>query len=178
MRPHFLAPRAIGRLVAAILVGTAASASAQGVDIKGYGMFGGMNFTASESFEAVLGDSSGPIFGGGAEVGLPWGGLYVGVGAWRFSQDGERVFVSGSEVFPLGIPLTVEITPVEVTGGWRFKNLWSRVVPYAGGGWSSYAYQETSEFADTGENVDERFTGWHVLGGVEFRATRWLGVGG
>lgn len=165
-------------LVVVILLGTSAAASAQGVDVKGYGMFGSMSFTASESFEAVLGDSRGPIFGGGAEVGLPWGGLYVGVGAWRFSQEGERVFISGSEVFPLGIPLTVEITPLELTGGWRFRNISSRVVPYVGGGWSSYAYKETSEFADAGEDVDERFSGWHLLGGVEFKATRWLGVGG
>jgi opacity protein-like surface antigen len=163
----------------ALLVFTsAAGAAAQEVDIKGYGMIGAMNFSASESFDAVFGSSSGTIFGGGAEVGLPWGGLYVGFGASRFSKDGERVFVSGSEVFPLGIPLTVKITPIEITGGWRFKNLGPRFVPYAGGGWSSFAYEETSEFANADENVDERFNGWHVLGGAEFKVTPWLGVGG
>jgi hypothetical protein len=157
---------------------TAGPVAAQGVDIKGYGMVGAMNFSASESFDAVFGSSSGTIFGGGAEVGLPWGGLYFGVGAWRYSNDGERVFVSGSDVFPLGIPLTVEITPVELTAGWRFKQVSSRFVPYAGGGWSSYAYKETSEFANAGEDVDDRFNGFHILGGVEFRATPWLGIGG
>lgn len=173
-----MAPRAIRLLATVLLLCTATAASAQGLDIKGYGMVGGMSFTAAESFEAVLGSSTGTIAGGGAEVGLPWGGLYFGVGAWRYRQDGERVFISGAEVFPLGIPLTVEITPVEITGGWRFKQLSSRFVPYVGGGWSSYAYKETSDFADAGENVDERFNGWHLLGGVEFKATRWLGVGG
>ena len=167
-----------GLLACGLIAVAPAVARAQDVDIKGYGMFGSVNFSASESFDAVLGSSSGFILGGGGEVGLPWGGLYVGVGAWRFSEEGERVFVSGSEVFPLGIPLTVEVTPVEITGGWRFKNLWSRVVPYAGGGWSSYSYKETSEFADSAENVEERFNGWHILGGAEFRVTRWLGVGG
>jgi hypothetical protein len=167
------------RLLACGLLALApAAARAQSVDVKGYGMFGGISFSASESFEAVLGGSSGFIIGGGGEVGLPWGGLYVGVGAWRFSEDGERVFVSGSEVFPLGIPLTVEVTPIEVTGGWRFKNLWSRVVPFVGGGWSSYAYKETSQFAAFTEDVEERFNGWHILGGAEFRVARWLGVGG
>jgi hypothetical protein len=156
----------------------AGQAAAQGVDVKGYGMFGGMSFSASESFDAIFGSSTGTIFGGGAEVGLPFGGLYFGVGAWRYSADGERAFVSGSEVFPLGIPLSVEITPVEITGGWRFKQISSRLVPYVGGGWSSYAYKETSEFAEAGEDVDERFNGFHILGGVEFRATRWLGIGG
>jgi hypothetical protein len=51
-------------------------------------------------------------------------------------------------------------------------------VPYAGGGWSSYSYKETSQFADSAENVEERFNGWHILGGAEFRVARWLGVGG
>lgn len=164
-------------LLAGVLAGTTLGGSAAAQDIKGYGMFGGMSFSASQSFDAVFGSSTGTIYGGGAEVGLPWGGLYVGVGAWRFSKDGERVFVSGAEVFPLGIPLSVEITPIEVTAGWRFAKS-SRLVPYVGGGWSSFAYKETSEFADATENVDERFNGFHVLGGVEFRAARWLGIGG
>jgi hypothetical protein len=167
------------RLVAATVpwLAMAGPAAAQGVDIKGYGMVGGMSFSASESFDAVFGSSTGTIFGGGAEVGLP-GGLYFGVGAWRYSKDGERVFVSGSDVFPLGIPLSVEITPIELTAGWRFKQISSKFVPYVGGGWSSYAYKETSDFAEAGEDVDDRFNGFHILGGVEFRATRWLGIGG
>jgi hypothetical protein len=165
-------------LLGALLLTLVSDASAQGVDIKGYGLIGGMSFAASESFDAVLDTSSGVIFGGGAEVGLPWGGLYFGVGAWRFSEEGERVFVAGDEVFRLGIPLTIEVTPIEVTGGWRFKNLSPRFVPYVGAGWSSYAYQETSEFAEAGDDVDERFSGFHILGGAEFKLTQWLGVGG
>ena len=121
-------------LTVVFLLTLVSAAGAQGIDIKGYGLVGGMSFAASESFDAVLDTSSGVIFGGGAEVGLPWGGLYFGVGAWRFSEEGERVFVSGSEVFPLGIPLTIEVTPIEVTGGWRFKNVSPRFVPYVGGG--------------------------------------------
>lgn len=170
---------AILRAAVALAVLSVPSAlSAQPIEVRGYGMFGAMSFTASESFEAVLGSSTGPIFGGGAEVGLPFGGLYVGIGASRFKQDGERVFVSGSDVFPLGIPLTVQITPLEITGGWRFRNISPRVVPYAGGGWSSYAYKETSDFADESENVSDRFSGFHILAGAEYRATRWLGIGG
>jgi hypothetical protein len=124
--------------VALLTIPAAGSASAQSIDIKGYGMVGSVNFAAADSFEAVLGSSSGTLFGGGAEVGLPFGGLYVGVGGWRYEQDGERVFVSGGQVFPLGIPVTVQVTPIEITGGWRFRNLSRRFVPYAGAGWSSY----------------------------------------
>ena len=165
-------------LTGIFLMTLVSAAGAQGIDIKGYGLVGGMSFAASESFDAVLDTSSGVIFGGGAEVGLPWGGLYFGVGAWRFSEEGERVFVSGSEVFRLGIPLTIEVTPIEVTGGWRFKNVSPRFVPYVGAGWSSYAYKETSDFAEAGDDVDDRFSGFHILGGAEFKLTRWLGVGG
>jgi hypothetical protein len=165
-------------LTGVFLLNLVSAAGAQGIDIKGYGLVGGMSFAASESFDAVLDTSSGVIFGGGAEVGLPWGGLYFGVGAWRFSEEGERVFVSGSEVFRLGIPVTIEVTPIEVTGGWRFKNVSPRFVPYVGGGWSSYAYKETSDFAEAGDDVDDRFSGFHILGGAEFKLTRWLGVGG
>lgn len=161
-----------------LMAGAAVPSAAQSIDIKGYGMVGTMRFAASESFEAVLGSSSGVVFGGGAEVGLPIGGLYVGIGAWRFEDDGERVFISGSEVFPLGIPLKVTITPVEITGGWRFKNLSPRVVPYVGAGWSSFAYEETSEFAAAGEDASERFNGFHLLGGAEVRVLKWMGVAG
>jgi hypothetical protein len=34
-------------------------------------------------------------------------------------KDGERVFVNDGQVFPLGIPLTVGMTPIELGGGWR-----------------------------------------------------------
>jgi len=165
-------------LAGALSVGLCSPAAAQGIDIKGYGLFGSMSFAAKDSFEAVLGEPSGRILGGGAEVGLPWGGLYLGVGGWRFKEDGERVFVSGGNVFPLGIRTTIEVTPVEVTAGWRFKNLSRRIIPYAGLGWSSYRYKETSDFADADENVDERFNGYHLLAGAEVRVTRWLGLGG
>jgi hypothetical protein len=154
------------------------TAPAQGLSIKGYAMVGGLNFAAAESFDAVLGSSSGTIYGGGGEVGLPLGGLFVGVGGWRFEGTGERVFVSGDVVYPLGIPVTIEMTPLEITGGWRFRGLWSRLVPYAGAGWSSYSYKETSSFAEAAENVDERFSGFHLAGGAEVRITRWLGAAG
>jgi hypothetical protein len=165
-------------LTLASLVGAWSPAAAQGIDIRGYGLVGGTTFAASESFEAVLGSAGGFVFGGGAEVGLPAGGLYVGVGAWRFSADGERVFISDRDVFPLGIPVTVEITPIEITGGWRFRGISPRFVPYAGGGWSSVAYKESSSFAAAGEDVDDRFTGYHLLGGVDVRLTPLIGVAG
>ncbi len=54
-------------------------------------------------------------------MGLPLGGLFVDVGAWRFRGDGERVFVFEGEEFPLGIPVEITVTPLEVSAGWQFR---------------------------------------------------------
>lgn len=156
---------------------TVRPAASRSIQIGGYGMVGRLNLVARETFEAVIGKRSGPVFGGGITMGLPLGGLYLDVGAWRFKQEGERVFVTGSEVFKLGVPLTVTLIPIEVTAGWRFRLRDSRLVPYVGGGFTSYGYQETSTFAGVGEDVDDRFTGYHLLGGAEFKLRRWLGLG-
>jgi hypothetical protein len=155
----------------------ASARPSRGIDIGGYGMFGNISFTAAESFDAILGEPSGPIFGGGARVGLPWGGLFVDVGAWRFHGEGERVFVFEDEVIPLGIPVDVKITPIEISAGWRFRfQRMPKLIPYAAGGLTSLRYEETSDFSTPAEDADDTFTGYHVLGGVEYKITRWLGV--
>ena len=158
---------------------SAAPPPSRSVEIGGYGMFGNISFTAADSFDAILGEPSGPIYGGGARVGLPWGGLFVDVGAWRFQAEGERAFVFGDEVIPLGIPVEVKVTPIEISAGWRFRiRRMPKLIPYAAGGFTSMNYQETSDFSTPDEDVDETFTGYHVLGGAEYKITRWLGVAG
>ena len=157
----------------------AAAKPSRGIDINGYAMFGNITFAATESFDAVLGKSSGPIFGGGARIGLPWGGLFVDVGAWRFRGEGERVFVYNDEVFRLGIPVEVTVTPLEISGGWRFRlRRVPKLTPYVAGGFTSFRYEETSEFSTPLEDVDENFGGYHVLGGAEYQVSRWVGVAG
>jgi hypothetical protein len=159
----------------------ASSAGAQGLDdvaVRGFVNIGNLRVTATDSFEAVLDRSSGLIFGGGGQVLLPWN-VYLEVGVWRFKQTGERVFIGpDDEVFRLGIPLDVSITPIEITGGYRFTMLSARFTPYAGAGYSSYRYRETSEFAEPDENVDERLSGVHVQAGAEYRIAQWLAIGG
>lgn len=165
-------------MFALVAVADPAAAQSRSVSIGGYGMFGLINLTAVETFDAVLRKTSGNIYGGGATVGLPLGGLFVDVGAWRFKEVGERVFIHDGEVFRLGIPVTITITPVDLTAGWRFRRRNSRLVPYGGGGVTMYGYKETSSFSTPAEDVDERFNGYHVMGGVEYKVRRWLGVGG
>ena len=95
-----------------------------------------------------------------------------------FQKDGTRVFAFEGDVFDLGIPTTVTVTPIEVSGGYRFSSPRSGVIPYIGGGVGWHRYEETSSFAEDNENVDERHTGYHLLGGAELRIGRWLGVAG
>lgn len=149
------------------------------LEIGGYGMIGLMNFTAADSFDVILGSPSGMIFGGGARVNLPYGGLFVDVGAWRFSAEGERAIVFQGEEFDLGIPVEVTVIPVEFSAGWQFRlRRAPQFRPYVAGGFSSYGYKESSEFATDDENVDERFNGFHLLGGAEYRVSRIVALAG
>ena len=152
-------------------------ADAQDIGFRGFGEFGGTRMAASESFKAVTGSPSGVMFGGGVEVVFAEG-LFVNVRASRFQKDGSRVFVLGDQVFNLGIATTVRVTPVEVSAGYRFKVGRRQVVPYLGGGVGWYRYSETADFAGAGDDVNETHTGYHVLGGAEYRLSRLFGVAG
>jgi opacity protein-like surface antigen len=131
-------------------------------------------FAAAESFEAVFGRRAYPFWGGGADVAFR--SLFVEVSASRFTQTGERVFRHDDEIFRLGIPLTVRLTPVEVLGGYRYRR-WRRIIPYVGAGFGTYRYEEESDFSEPGDNVDARENGFVVVGGAEIRAHRWVGIG-
>jgi hypothetical protein len=153
--------------------------TSKGIEIGGYAMVGQFRFTASESFDAILGTTSGVIFGGGATVGLPFGGLFVDVGAWQYSGSGERAIVVDDEVFPVGIPVDIELVPIEISAGWKFRiRSMPKLIPYVAGGYTSFGYKESSSFAGAGEDLDERFGGYHLRGGAEFKLTSWLGVAG
>jgi hypothetical protein len=149
------------------------------------GLAGFQSFTATDSFKAVLDTSSGPVFGGGA--GLLFGrNVFVDVMVTRFSADGTRVLVTdGGEIFDLGIDTGVTVTPIDVSVGWRFAGTPRlgptgrprfRAVPFAGGGFGVQQYEETSEFAESGDDVSDTHGSYHVLGGVELPFTRHLGV--
>jgi opacity protein-like surface antigen len=142
---------------------------------RGFGDVGGINFTASNSFKAVLGTSSGFVFGGGVEGVLPQR-VFFGIRASRFSKSGSRTFTANGQTFDLGIPTEVTITPLELYGGYRFAPSRAQVIPYAGGGVGWHKYSETSSFADASENVKQTFQGYQILGGVEFRISRLFGA--
>ncbi|HWI16309.1 MAG TPA: hypothetical protein VNT81_01090 [Vicinamibacterales bacterium] len=157
----------------------AAAQRSRSVQINGYAMIGRINLTAIDSFEAITGRTGGPIFGGGARVGLPVGGLFVDVGAWRYQADGERVLVSNGVVYPLNVPVEISMTPIELSAGWQFRfRRVPKFTPYVAAGLTSMRYRETSSFADASEDVEESFSGYHVIGGAQYRITRWMGLAG
>ena len=161
-------------LIAILLI--AVPAGAQDVGIRGFADLGSRSFTATESFTAILGKDRGVVFGGGVEALLPWQ-IFVNLRASRFRGTGERVFIFNGEQFDLGIPTTITVTPIELTGGYRLDRGW-RVVPYAGLGVGWHKYSETSEFATDTENVEMQHTGFQLLGGAEFGFARWIAAAG
>lgn len=151
------------------------STDAPSISLRPFVMGSVESFSATDTFSAVFGQSRQPFFGGGLDV-VFGGRVFVDVTASRFRKTGERAFLYKGEAFRLGLPLTAELTPFEITGGYRFRQS-GLIIPYAGAGFGTYRYKETAPSSDPGENVDVRHTGTMLLGGVEFRLHRWIGVG-
>jgi hypothetical protein len=156
---------------------TSRSASEPNISVRAVVEAGARTFVASQSFDAVLGTHSGPIFGAGAEV-LIGRKLFASFAVTRFQKDGERVVVANGQAFPNGIATTIKIVPIEISGGWRFTAPRRTVIPYLGGGLGWHKYKETSEFAVSGDDVEFTKMGYQLLGGAEWRASRWFGVAG
>lgn len=147
--------------------------------IRAFVLVSGEQFTAKKSFEAVFGQSVELFWGGGVQI-ASRGGSYIDITASRFNKTGQRAFSLDGKTFPLGIPLTMRVTPIELTGGYRF-HLTSRgrpqaLTPYVGVGVGSYEYSEESEFSEPSENLKTRHTGYLLVGGVEYRAHPWVRV--
>ena len=135
-------------------------------------------FAAVQTFKAIFGQNYEPFFGGGVQV-VFHGTYFVEIDASRFQKTGQRAFRNNGQNFSLGIPLTATITPLEITGGYRFRlRYMPKVRPFVAAGIGSYMYKETSTFSDAGENVDTRHQGVLATGGVEFRLHKWVGLSG
>ena len=137
-----------------------ATATAQ-IQARGVVTVGSTTFAADQSFDAVLDTHRQTVWSVGGEVTL-WKGVFAGV---QFSLnpelEGERVFVHGGEVFKLGIPVRVRVRPVDIVGGWRFQS--GRFSPFAGAGLAVVSYDESSDFAEAGDDVSERANGYVIL---------------
>ena len=175
-----------GLIVFVLAASVAAPASAQvrrpplrpndapAVSLRPFFVFAGESFSARKTFETVFGKSSQPFWGGGLNVTFRRG-FFFDVIASRFKKVGQRAFFFEGQGYGLDIPLTVTVTPLEVTAGGRFR-VTPRVVPYAGAGVGSYHYQESGAFDDG--PFEKRHVGYVVVGGVEVRLSRWVAVSG
>ena len=145
---------------------------------RAFGHFEMVTMTAKETFDTVLGSSAMRGPGGGGEVLNVWKGLFARVAVSQMSDEGTRAFVFGNDVIPMNIPMTVKIRTVELGGGWRVvPRRMPRLAVYGGGGALLVAYDQTSQFADQGENPNESFSGYSVFGGAEVTLWKWLFAG-
>lgn len=150
--------------------------------LQGFFSFDWLSLTAKDSFDAIIGSSSVTSLGGGAQV-THRSGIVGRVQASYSSDNGERAFIFNNDVIPLGIPTTIKMTPIDVSAGYRFfvrrsdQTSWfHRVAPYGGGGVGVLRYKETADFANEGDDVDERFTSYNAFGGLEVSVWRFIGA--
>jgi hypothetical protein len=152
-----VAPTSDTRVVAAVI-------REPDLQVFGFGQVGLQRWRAKDTFAAVLGSAQAPMFGAGVQARIH-GQILVEGSIDYFKRNGERVFVHEGEVFKLGIRDTVRVMPVAMTVAYRERT--RRFAYYGGVGFGKYLYKEDSDFADPAENISERFTSYHVVGGVE-----------
>ena len=172
-------PRRLGVVMVVTAVLSAAPAWAQTNDeFRGrlFVHFEGQAMTAKDSFDAVTGTSTLMGVGAGLEAQNVWRSLFLRGAISRLKKTGERVFVADGELFRLGIPLEITMTPIEVGAGWRFKPL-SGVVPYVGAGALFHKHREESPGDGSGDGVNETYTGVSLFGGVEVPVWRSVSAG-
>jgi opacity protein-like surface antigen len=169
----------IGMLMMALLFAHAGTAAGQSrIGGLAYVTYGPTVFDATDSFKAVTGTSTRSGLGLGGNITGLWRGVFVDVGLSRQKLTGQRVFIDGGTVYPLGVPVTVTMRPLDMAAGWRFAVDRGRVSPYVGAGMTIIAYEETSAFALDGDEVRENEAGALVLAGVDIAVWRWVQLGG
>jgi hypothetical protein len=148
------------------------------IGFRAFGHYEMVSFTAKETFDAVFGTSTMQGPGGGGEVLGIWKGLFVRGALSQMTDTGSRAFVFGNDVIPVNVPLTVKIRTVELGGGWRVQpRRIPRLAIYGGGGVLRLTYDETSQFAEFGDDASESFNGYSVFGGAELTIWKWLIAG-
>lgn len=172
-----LAVLTLSAAVPAAAQSRAGASSTPPISIRPFLLVAGEQFAARRTFEAVFDSAFQPMWGGGVSV-VFGGDYFLDVSAERFSKTGQRAFLTATTAYKLGIPLSVTMTPLEISGGYRFSRLLPRVIPYVGVGFGSYAYRESSPqpYSVDSENVDTRHAGFLAVGGAEVRLHRYVGL--
>jgi hypothetical protein len=128
---------------------------------------GYFEMAAQSSAKALFGSSGGMTFGAAVRYNV-WRSAFVSAGLRTFSKDGERVFLTspGSAIQKLGIPVSLNLKPILLTAGYRFRH-GRLIVPYAHVGAAITSWSEESDVA--GESFDDKGskTGFVGAAGVE-----------
>ncbi len=150
--------------VALLLAGALPSAAGE---LAVEAQVGYLDMAAKDSAQALFGSSGGVTFGGAVRY-TAWRGAFVSAGFRTFSKDGERVFLlsPGGTIQKLGFPVSVELQPVLLMAGYRFRN-GQLVIPYAAIGAAITSYTETSSVAGESFDTDGSKTGFVGAAGVE-----------
>ena len=162
---------------AVVLVAAPSFAQSRSVALRPFLLAADEHFAARTTFNTLFDSSTSPFWGGGLDV-VFHERIFLDVAVSHMAMSGQRAFVSNGDVFPLGIPLRLTSTPVEVSAGYRFHLGKSRLTPYIGAGIGSYSFHETSDFSVPADDVDVRHSGFVAMAGAELRASRWLRVTG
>jgi hypothetical protein len=145
------------------------------VGVRAFGDITATSFAAADTFKAVFDTSTGTFVGGGIEVRFR-NVVFLQGAVRRYRATGERVFVSGGEVFQLGIDDTLTLTPLDVTVGGRIPI--GQIAPYVGAGVGSMRIQETYDFAEADDETDTRKASYHFVAGVEWKGRAPVAVAG
>ncbi|MGH9385128.1 MAG: hypothetical protein ACRD2N_12665 [Vicinamibacterales bacterium] len=133
--------------------------------IRGFGEVGFLRLAATKSFNAIFGKDTTWLPGAGVHASWPNGSFAAAEVEW-FRLTGQRAFVLDSQVFPLGIEDVVTVIPVQATFGYQIGR--SQVArPYFGAGFGLFFFRERAKFAQTGDDVSQRFPSYHAVVGVD-----------
>jgi len=172
-RPRGWIPANAVELLNALPVAAASARPRGRLMIRAFGQASGTRFTASDSFETIVGSAYGAAYGAGAQIVFP-NGAFVQGSADRFRKTGSRVLVSGTQIFTLQVPDVVTVTPIQVTAGYRDLTP-RKTVGYAGAGLGWHVLREESSPLPA---IKDGHLGYHILGGVEYPVWPWLSLAG
>lgn len=151
------------------------------IGFRAYGLYDYVTLSATDSFEAVFDEAKTSGLGFGIEGLRLWRGVFARFAFSRLTMDGgERVNIieSTGQVFKTGVGTEVEMTPIEFGLGWRQPlDGIDRYVAYGGFSGMRMKFTQTSEFAQTGDDLDETYNGYAIFAGFDAMVTHGVFVG-